>query len=152
MSIGLWALALFLGIVPAGCAGDPPIEREWTPADHGQPRNADPERTPREAEADDEPESPEATRARAARALWNVSCAGCHGRTGRGDGMEKPPGAQLPDLSDPAWQASRSDEELAQSIRDGKNLMPAFAERINPEGVRALVGHVRTLAAEPGAN
>jgi mono/diheme cytochrome c family protein len=138
---GFW---LALAIAGVGCSGEPPIEREWTAADHGQPPEADPARVPQEPE-DAPAETPEERRARAAGALWNVTCASCHGREGRGDGAGRPPGAQLPDFTDAAWQASRTDEQLADVITNGRNLMPGFAKQINPEGVQVLVEHVRTL-------
>jgi mono/diheme cytochrome c family protein len=88
---------------------------------------------------------PETAQRRAAQALWRVSCAGCHGPVGRGGGAELPPGAQVPNLADPAWQAKRSDEELAGVIREGRGMMPAFGDRIRPGGIDALVAHVRSL-------
>jgi cytochrome c oxidase cbb3-type subunit 3 len=56
---------------------------------------------------------------------WTGQCATCHGTIGRGDG----PQAALvgaPDLSRPDWHASIKDEDIARSIRGGKNRMPAF--------------------------
>ncbi len=103
------------------------------------------------AEVDDSQEQANAgdSSMRAARALWAVTCAGCHGREGRGDGEERPPGAQLPDFTQVAWQQSRTDTQLAQVIRDGKNMMPPFGKRVRPEGIEVLVRYVRTFAAGP---
>jgi mono/diheme cytochrome c family protein len=133
----IWALAA----LAAGC-GDPPPKREWTPADHGHPEVPDSARVPAEPEA--EP-SPERTRARAAAALWNASCASCHGRDGRGQGAGRPPGAQIVDFTQPDFQSGRSDSQLAQVIRDGRGLMPEFKKQINEQGVGALIAHIRAL-------
>jgi mono/diheme cytochrome c family protein len=134
----LW-LALALG----WACGDPAPTREWTAADHGQPERADPDRTPNQADAVEE--SDEQALARAAAALWSVSCAGCHGRDGRGQGASRPPGAQIADFTDVAWQTSRSDAQLVQTIREGRGLMPAFGQQINDHGLRALTDHIRKL-------
>ena len=135
----LW-LALALG--PA--CGDPAPKREWTAADHGQPERADPDRTPDQPEPQ---ESEEQALVRAAAALWNASCAGCHGRDGRGQGPGRPPGAQIADFTAPDWQASRSDAQLEQVIRDGRGMMPAYGKQLNEQGLRALADHVRRLGA-----
>lgn len=82
---------------------------------------------------------------RAAQALWNVSCAGCHGREGRGDGVSRPPGATLPDLAASAWQDARTDDAIAKAIHDGRGMMPEFGSKMHAEAIRALVTHVRSL-------
>lgn len=138
------AVGAALGL--AGCEAPVQPLREWTPADHGQSPEPDPSRLPAQPSA---PEQGGA--ARAAAALWNVSCASCHGRTGRGDGPGRPPGAQLPDLTAPALLAARSDAQLAEVIRNGRGMMPSFAEKLRPEAIDALVAHVRALAAPSGA-
>jgi mono/diheme cytochrome c family protein len=141
-----------LSAVLSGC-GDEPPQREWQPSDHGHPPEAqvDPSRVPGQGRgaAGDDRVDPEATRVRAAAALWRVSCAGCHGPGGSGGGPELPPGAQVPDMTATDWQRGRTDGELASAIRDGRGLMPAFGDRINPTGVLALVAHIRTLGAAP---
>ena len=141
--MSLRLLIAFL-IASLGCAcGDAKPKREWRPEDHGQP--AEPDRSREPAVADERPA--EDPTVRAARALWNTSCASCHARDGRGGGPGVPPGAKVPDLTTHELQANRTDEQLAAVIRDGRNMMPAFGAQLNPEGVRALVAHVRSLAA-----
>ena len=66
---------------------------------------------------------------RAAEALFNVSCASCHGRDGRGQGERRPPGAAVPDFTQAAFQAQRSDAQLGEVIRTGRGLMPAFGKQ-----------------------
>lgn len=112
--------------------------REWTPEDHGHPPEPPPEQGA--------PAAPEeGGQERAARALWNVSCASCHGMRGRGDGRQPPPGAQMPDFSTAAFQGARTDAQLATSIREGQGLMPAFGKQLNADGIAALVAIVRSF-------
>jgi len=105
----------------------------------------DPSRVPRERQPERPPErSPELQgqeRAAAAQTLWRISCAGCHGAEGRGDGEAYD--GELADLTDPEWQASVTDEAIARSITLGQGSMPAFGEILAPAGIAALVEHVR---------
>jgi mono/diheme cytochrome c family protein len=137
------AAALYLLIACSACKGEPAPKREWTPADHGQPAAPDDENIPEQPSALAPGEDPEA---RAARALWNATCAGCHGRDGRGQGESRPPVARIPDFTAAEWQESRSDAALSQTIADGRGMMPPFGKQINPQGVAALVRHIRRFA------
>ena len=136
-------LALCLLFVACGSNDAPRGLREWTPADHQPPEGETSDRTgaPDEIDAD-----PAATEARAATALFGSMCAQCHGPSGAGDGPGRPPVAQIPDFRDGAFQSSRNDEQLAEAIANGRGgFMPAFGSRLSPEGVAALVRHVRRL-------
>jgi cytochrome c oxidase cbb3-type subunit 3 len=142
-SLRLTALAaLLLSLV--GCNEAPAEVREWTPADHkGETQN--PERTGQTPAAASEapPGLDEVTIA-----TWSNNCTLCHGQIGRGDG----PQAALTkprDLTDPKWQAQVSDEQIANSIVQGKGMMPKFA--LPPATVQSLVQLVRRLAAIPQA-
>jgi mono/diheme cytochrome c family protein len=117
--------------------------REWTAADHAQPRDPAPERMGQPA--GEEP-SGEAAELRAARALFAASCASCHGRDARGLGEARPPGAQMPDMTSAAFHTARSDRQLAQVIREGRGMMPGFSKQITDAGVNALVHYIRTLS------
>jgi mono/diheme cytochrome c family protein len=137
-----WAFAL------SGCGGgESAPKREWTPADHGQPAQAAPERVPQPSAAADGDATGEPPTLRAARALWVASCAGCHGRDGRGQGDARPPGAQLPDLGSVAFQNGRTDRQFATVIREGRGMMPAFGKQLTEQGITALVQYVRTLGS-----
>jgi mono/diheme cytochrome c family protein len=144
--------ALALAVCVSSACGEPAPKREWTPADHGQPALSGDDRAPALDPSAQAAETSENSTARAAQALFIATCAGCHGRDGRGQGEARPPGAQLPDFASDTWQRSRSDSQLAQMIRDGRGMMPAFKKRISDEGVAVLVQHIRKLgevAAEP---
>ena len=136
-------IAVLLAILSGACGREPP-RREWTPADHGQP--ATPDDVGADSSASAQAEPGEDPNARAARALWNATCAGCHGREGHGDGPSKPPIARIPDFATAAWQGSRSDEQLAQAIHDGRGMMPSFGKQLNAEGIAVLVQHIRSFA------
>jgi mono/diheme cytochrome c family protein len=140
MQITLWVMLSVCMSLLAACSGRVTPQREWRPEDHVQPREEDPARTPSAV-------APEQGGAeRAADALFAVSCAGCHGRDGRGQGEQRPPGAQLPDFTTRDFQARRSDAQLVQAIRDGRGMMPGFGKQVNDQGLGALVARVRRFA------
>jgi mono/diheme cytochrome c family protein len=74
---------------------------------------------------------------------WKVSCAECHGLSGRGDGP-KAPMTHPPNLADPSYLASQSDEQIAAVIRGGRGKMPAFPG-LTPNLVAGLVRRARAL-------
>ena len=94
---------------------------------------------------------------RAAKDLYAMWCASCHGATGRGDG---PNARYLPVR--PAIHASaeqmkrRSDDALFDAISGGGSVMgksprmPAFGATLNPSEIRALVAYIRVLCACSG--
>ena len=127
-------VALVLALALAACGeGRAHGVREWRPSDHQPPPD------------DQSGDAPVADGTTAAVALWQTQCAGCHGLEGHGDGPQRPPIARVPDLTDPSWQASRSDEQLTQVITQGRGMMPAFGPQLAPAGIAALVQHIRTL-------
>ncbi|MEZ4255804.1 MAG: cytochrome c [Polyangiales bacterium] len=145
-----------LSLLAASACGETPTLREWQPTDHAQPAeaNVDPARVA--ADAPSEPLPQGESLARAAAALYRMSCAPCHGMEGRGDGPAKPEGATIRSFADAAFQSSNTDEALAAVIADGRGLMPKFGTQINPDGIHALVVHIRSLgpgaAAKPESN
>jgi mono/diheme cytochrome c family protein len=86
-----------------------------------------------------------------AKAVYLDKCLACHGETG----APTPPFAKrgVKDLSDPEWQASKTDEEIRHSIAKGaeETLMRAFDKELDGATIDALVGFVRSLKREPGA-
>lgn len=146
----LCSALLGIGLLVSGCGDNSKPIREWTPADHGQPRDPDADRMPQERSAEAE-QPPEVAILRAAHALFDASCAGCHGRDGRGQGEARPPGAQIPDMTSAAFQSARSDAQLQTSIRDGRGMMPGFSKQLTEQGITALVQYVRTLGPSADA-
>jgi mono/diheme cytochrome c family protein len=136
------AVLLAVGLA-SGC--EQPPTRQWRPEDHGQPKLS-PDDEARAAPTEAAELSPEQAKARATLALWNITCASCHARDGRGGGPGLPPGAKVPNLTDEAFSAARTDAQLGAVIRDGQGMMPAFGPQLGESGVAAMVAHVRTLS------
>jgi uncharacterized membrane protein len=80
------------------------------------------------------------------RALFQQHCVKCHGPDGTGsNARHRQP--ELPNFTDPAWQARRSDAQLLASILDGKGKdMPSWRGKISAEQARGLVADVRAFA------
>ena len=79
-------------------------------------------------------------------------CAGCHGETGQGDGFNSFSLDPHPrDLSDPAFQKSKTNAELADAIRRGgagvglSSLMPPWGHTLDAQHVDDVVLYVRSL-------
>jgi cytochrome c oxidase cbb3-type subunit 3 len=123
----------------AACQPDRGEVREWVAADH-DPTGADP-RLQRGQERP--PATKEDTSVALADTIWRKNCATCHGPEGRGDGPQGPMvGAQ--DLTRDEWLSAAKDEEIAATIRKGKNRMPAFPDL--PDAV--LQGLVKRIRAK----
>ena len=82
-------------------------------------------------------------------ALWNVNCAACHGKDGKGQTMM---GRKLAikDLTDAKVQASFTDDQAAKAIKEGvtdngQTKMKAFADKLSDDDIKALVAHVRSF-------
>jgi high-affinity iron transporter len=87
--------------------------------------------------------------------LYARGCIACHGALGAADGPASTSLTRLPpDIGSFAWQAERSDAELAAIIRDGVagTAMPP-SEGLSPVQLARVVAHLRavavTRAAEP---
>jgi len=82
---------------------------------------------------------------RDARAIFESKCASCHGKDGRAKTMMGKFN-KARNLKDAAWQAQVSDERIYNSINNGRGKkMPAFAKKLSPAEVDALVVYVRGL-------
>src|ERR1051326_6360814 len=70
---------------------------------------------------------------RSGQELFTRRCGLCHGSTGEG--------ASGPDLTNPSWQASVSDQEMENAVRNGVRgtAMPAFAAQLQPAEIRSLI-------------
>ncbi|GAN33406.1 MAG: cytochrome c [Candidatus Brocadia sp. AMX2] len=75
--------------------------------------------------------------------LFEYHCATCHGENGKGTKRGRE--LKAPDLADSDWQAQKKDEEILNSIINGKNKMPRWSDKLKPEEIQALAGYVRKL-------
>lgn len=127
------------------CRGKP--TREWRADDHDEdPSTAQPPGSMPPAGA---PQGAQAAQAGATdealvESAWRVSCAECHGMSGRGDGP-KAPMTQPPNLTDPNYLASQTDEQIAAVIKGGRGKMPAFSA-LTPNLVNGLIRRARALS------
>lgn len=134
ISFGLGSLSL--GGV--GCDEADPTLKQWTVEDH---KHRTERRTRREKDRKRNHSRPQKSN-QLASVTWETQCASCHGSKGKGDGPEarvtKPK-----DLTSRQWQASVTNEQLAQSIVRGKGQMPAYNLPVST--VVSLVDYIRAM-------
>jgi mono/diheme cytochrome c family protein len=81
------------------------------------------------------------------RAAFGRICSGCHGYDGKG-------GARIGftvaprDLTDPAFHAGITDEQILFTLRNGKGQMPAFAALLPDSEQLELLAFVRSLSGK----
>jgi len=68
---------------------------------------------------------------------YKAKCAACHGATAEGK-----PAMKTAPMKD---SAAKSDDELTNSITNGKNKMPAYKDKLKPEEIKALVSEIKAL-------
>jgi cytochrome c5 len=88
-----------------------------------------------------------------AKELYGFDCALCHGAKGDGKtDLAKDMKLTISDWTDPKSLAAKSDKELFDTIRNGKDKMPAEAEgRAKDDEVRALIHYLRAMAKDQPA-
>jgi cytochrome c oxidase cbb3-type subunit III len=74
--------------------------------------------------------------------VYKQKCQMCHGADGKGF-----PAIKTPDMTDPKWQASVSDKEMTEVIKNGKKgtPMPAFADKLKEDEIQAVVKFIRSF-------
>lgn len=79
-----------------------------------------------------------------AKNIYGTFCFACHDTTGKGNPAFRMTSPELPDFTETAWQESRSDADLAQSILQGKGkLMLPMKEKLGSVDVKQVVALVR---------
>jgi len=75
--------------------------------------------------------------------LFKQKCSMCHGADGKGFSALK-----TPDFTDPKVQASLSDQQIVDTIKNGKKgtAMPAFGDKLSDDQVQSLLKYIRSLA------
>lgn len=75
-------------------------------------------------------------------ALYKKKCSMCHGQDGKGFSAMK-----TPDFTSEEWQKSATDEEITETIKNGKKgtPMPAFSGKLSEDEIKAVAAHVRSF-------
>lgn len=76
-------------------------------------------------------------------ALYKQHCQKCHAADGKGIESLEPP-----DLTNAEWQAKHTDKQFADAIRDGKEVMPGYKDKLTAAQITAMVKYVRAFAAK----
>jgi mono/diheme cytochrome c family protein len=77
--------------------------------------------------------------------LYQSECLKCHDRDGTGE-VRRTVSPKIPDFTDASWQASRSDQALAQSILEGKGkAMRPAKDVLGPIPVQQMVAFIRAF-------
>jgi mono/diheme cytochrome c family protein len=78
--------------------------------------------------------------------IYLQRCAGCHGKTGKGDGPDAADlGIHPAKLSDPGVQ-EQTDGALFWKVTVGKKPMPNYRSRLSPTDRWNVINYLRTLA------
>ena len=77
--------------------------------------------------------------------LFVRHCTGCHGPEGGGDGYKFLSGPDPAKLTSPSIR-KKSDDDLFQTIHEGKPNMPPWKTRLSQEESSDMLAYVRTLA------
>jgi mono/diheme cytochrome c family protein len=77
--------------------------------------------------------------------VYRASCLKCHDTDGKGE-IVRDVNPKVPDFTDAAWHATRSDADLSRSILEGKGKsMPRMRDKVAPIGVGQMVAFVRAF-------
>lgn len=74
--------------------------------------------------------------------LFKQKCSMCHGVDGKGFSA-----LHTPDFTDPKWQASMSDKQIIDTIKNGKKdtAMPPFGDKLSDPQIQSLLTYIRSL-------
>ena len=75
-------------------------------------------------------------------ALFNAKCIMCHGQDGKGFSA-----IHTPDFTDPKWQAGVTDQQIFDTIKNGKKdtMMKPFGDKLKDDEIQALVKFIRSV-------
>ena len=135
-----FVLLSFLTVV--GCQSQPENVREWRASDHDHTSEPGNDQVAVPPDGGTAPELAAHGLDEVTLVAWQQNCTRCHGVIGRGDGPQGP-SMKATDLTNPAWQRSVKDEQIARAIREGRGLMPPFA--LPESTVTGLVRLIRLL-------
>jgi len=74
--------------------------------------------------------------------VFKNNCVMCHGADGKGFAALK-----TPDFTSPKWQASVTDKQIHEVIKNGKKgtAMAAFGDKLSDDQVTAITAYIRSL-------
>ena len=74
--------------------------------------------------------------------LFKQKCSMCHGPDGKGFAAIK-----TPDFTDPKWQDSKTDKQITDTIKNGKQgtMMQAFGNQLKDDQIEALLKQIRSF-------
>jgi mono/diheme cytochrome c family protein len=76
------------------------------------------------------------------KSLFETNCVICHGKNGAGDGVGAVAFSPRPaDFKDPKFWQKFDDGKIADTIRKGHGMMPAF--NLTPEQIKALTEYLK---------
>ena len=141
--MALLAAGLLLGPSP-GRSQEPPPEPDVE--EDGGPGETAPAEIPEGAKGRKNPVRATPDSIRNGKQLYVTQCAMCHGPAGDGKGdLVERLELEMPDFTDAAQQASRTDGEYFYLITEGHRDMPGEGSRLSDEWKWDLVNHIRTL-------
>lgn len=75
-------------------------------------------------------------------AIFKQNCQMCHGPDGKGFAALK-----TPDFTDKKWQASMTDKQIFDTIKNGKpnTMMMSFSSKLNDDDIKAVVKQIRAF-------
>jgi len=88
-----------------------------------------------------------------AKKIYDIDCALCHGANGDGKtDLAKDMQLSLTDFTDPKTLSSKTDDQLFDLIRKGKDKMPGEeAARAKNDEVKALIQYIRNMSKDQPA-
>jgi len=77
--------------------------------------------------------------------VFKRNCVMCHGPDGKGVAVFK-----TPDFTDPKVQASLTDEQILETIRNGKKgtVMPSWKDKLSDQDIKAVAAHIRSFGTQ----
>jgi mono/diheme cytochrome c family protein len=83
------------------------------------------------------------------RALFEATCARCHGNDGRGEEIARIR-LGVPDMTQAAFQDRVTDSDIKRTVREGSHSkkMPGFGTYYDDAQLEAIARHVRKLALD----
>lgn len=86
-----------------------------------------------------------------AQSKYNAGCTRCHGASGKGNGLQAMAlffMFKMPNMADPTYMQTRSDDVLFRAIKQGKASMPSFGLTLTDPEIKDLVVYIRSFTKD----